>query len=76
MNIALPEKLSQQLQARVSASKEFQTVEEYVVYVLTSVFQQTASPSLAAPNSAPNTGYSNEQEEQVKRRLHDLGYLD
>ncbi len=80
MNIALPEKLSQQLQERVSASKEFNSVEEYVVYVLNTVLQQTASPSApppsGAPSSAPDTGYSKEQEEEVKRRLHDLGYLD
>lgn len=68
MNITLPETLAKQLEERVKGSGEFQSVEQYVCYILEEVLKQTANDTA--------TGYTQAQEADVKKRLEDLGYLD
>jgi len=65
MNITLPEDLAKKLGERVTLSKEFPSVEAYVVYVLEEVLKQTADPA-----------YTKAQEDAVKERLENLGYLE
>lgn len=70
MQIHLSDDLVKKLEKRVQASKEFNSVEAYVNYVLEEVINQTASESKS------DTAYSKDQESAVKQRLEDLGYLD
>lgn len=67
MNITLKDDLVEKLTARVEASSDFSTVEEYVNYILEEVIKQTEGEESA---------FSSEEEKEVKDRLHDLGYLD
>ncbi len=69
MQVNINDELSKKLQQRVDASDEFDSVETYVQYVLDEVIKQTAEPE-------QEQTYSKEQEEAVKQRLEDLGYLD
>lgn len=75
MNINLSEEVAKQLEEHVKASKEFTTVEEYVNYVLTEVLKQTAAPA-AAKQAENSEAYTKTEEDEVKKRLADLGYLD
>lgn len=72
MQINISDDLTKKLEERVSASDEFDSVEKYVNYVLEEVIKQTSGD---AGKSSDET-YSKEQEEAVKQRLEDLGYLD
>lgn len=68
MQINLSDELTKKLEARVDASDEFQTVEEYVEYIVTEVLKQTETQE--------PEGYTKDQEKELKQRLSDLGYLD
>ncbi|MFH1426561.1 MAG: CopG family transcriptional regulator [Candidatus Kerfeldbacteria bacterium] len=70
MQINLNDDLTKKLEERVNASDEFDSVEAYVNYVLEEVIKQTGNEPAAEPT------YTKEQEEAVKKRLEDLGYLD
>lgn len=72
MNITLSPEIYQKLSARVQSSQEFASVDDYVNYVLGEVVKQI-EPSPVTTNATP---YSKKQEETVKKRLEDLGYLD
>ncbi len=73
MNISLNDDITKQLEERVNASDEFDSVETYVNYVLAEVMKQTGAEQPATNNTKPLT---EEEETSVKKRLHDLGYLD
>jgi len=68
MHINISDELSHKLENRVKTSNEFKTVEEYVEYVLAEVLKQTEGPAEEV--------YDKKQEDSVKQRLEDLGYLD
>ncbi len=68
MHINISDELSRKLENRVKTSNEFKTVEEYVEYVLAEVLKQTEGPAEEV--------YDKKQEDSVKQRLEDLGYLD
>lgn len=65
MQIELPSELIDQLQERVNASDEFDSVDAYIAFVLQAVISQTTETP-AAPS----------KNDSVKQRLQDLGYLD
>lgn len=67
MQLTLRDEIATQLKARVQQSQEFSSVEEYVNYILEEVLKQT---------SATDDAYTTDQEQEVKKRLEDLGYLD
>lgn len=67
MQLNINDAIAAQLQKRVDESSEFDSVEAYVEYVLGEVLKQTASSDDA---------YDEKQEDTVKQRLEDLGYLD
>lgn len=64
--VLLPAELYEQIARRVAASS-FGSVDEYVIFVLEEVIKDE-------PENQP--AFSEEEEEEVKRRLKGLGYLD
>lgn len=77
MNIELPQELASQLEARVAASEEFNTVDEYVAYVLGQVLAQTATETPAtASEDSEKMENPDDKATQVQERLKSLGYLE
>lgn len=70
--ITLSDSLQSDLEAIVKDSKEFSDVSAYVSYILQQVVEKKKQ---AAPVSA-QTNYSKEDEDKIKERLKNLGYLD
>ena len=66
--VKIPLKLFAKMQSRVK-STEFESVDEYVTYILEEVLKQIDSEEQVAE-------YTEEDEEKVKERLRALGYLD
>lgn len=64
MQITLPDELGKKLEDRVTQSGEFASVDAYVKYVLEEVLKQTEAT------------YTKDQENAVKERLENLGYLE
>jgi len=61
----IPKLLYDEIRKRVEESGgEFQSVEEYVEFVLTEIIKEE-----------PEEVYTPEEEEEIKRRLRSLGYL-
>ena len=68
ISVDIPKDVYEGVEKRVKVT-EFNSVEEYVAYVLRQVLEQVGKePGEAA--------YSREDEERVKERLRSLGYLD
>ena len=63
--VSLPAEVYTKIEQRV-AGTEFQSVDEYVNFVLEEVLRE----------EEPETTFSKEDEEEVKKRLKALGYLD
>ena len=63
--VSLPAELYGKIEQRI-AGTEFSSVDEYVNFVLAEVLKE----------EEPETTFSKEDEEQVKKRLKALGYLD
>jgi len=63
--VSLPAELYGKIEQRI-AGTEFDSVDEYVNFVLAEVFKEEEA----------ETSFSKEDEEEVKRRLKSLGYLD
>lgn len=63
--VSLPAELYTKIEQRV-ARTEFHSVDEYVNFVLEEVLKE----------EEPETTFSKEDEEEVKKRLKALGYLD
>ena len=64
--VFLPAELYDRVRKRVEATG-FASVDEYVVFVLSEVLREDEDEEIAL---------SEEQEEEVKKRLKSLGYLD
>ena len=65
--IAIPKNLYDAIETRVDGT-EFRSVEEYVVFVLEEVLRDD--------EEMEDTTLSTEDEEEVKKKLRALGYLD
>lgn len=85
MQININDELAKKIQERVKNFGEFHSVEEYVNYVLTEVIKQSNqaattgeanTPTSQTSTSQPQQVYTKDQEQQVKERLQNLGYLD
>lgn len=82
MQINIPDELAKKIEERVKNSGEFSSVEEYVNYVLTEVIKQSSQTNAIDQASQPGDTpqpqqvYTKDQEQQVKKRLQNLGYLD
>ena len=68
MKIELPKDLVQILKKRVESTKEFPSVEQYVIYIVKQVAKRLSEPVPTAKNSAAD-------EKKVQDRLKALGYL-
>jgi len=64
--VFLPTELYDRVRKRVEATN-FASVDEYVIFVLSEVLKEDEDEEIAL---------SDEQEEEVKKRLRSLGYLD
>ncbi|MFA6475376.1 MAG: hypothetical protein WCV88_04220 [Patescibacteria group bacterium] len=72
-SIQINDQLLADLQKIVSASQEFKSVDEYVGYILGQVVEKK---SRQASSTAPVTQYSKADEDKIRERLKNLGYLD
>ena len=63
--VSLPAELYGKIEQRIVGT-EFDSVDEYVNFVLEEVLKEEES----------ETSFSKDDEEEVKKRLKDLGYLD
>jgi lipoate-protein ligase A len=70
MLIKISEKITEILNERVKNTAEFEDIEEYINYILKQVAEKLQSESREEPT------YSKEDEEKIKNKLKDLGYLD
>lgn len=68
--VNLSNELYQKLQSIVSESKEFKTVDEYAEFILKQVADKKWQ------EKKQEEVYSKEDEEKIKQRLQNLGYLD
>jgi Arc/MetJ-type ribon-helix-helix transcriptional regulator len=65
--LLLPARLYDQIEERVKGT-DFSSVDEYVIFVMEEVLKEEGQEKESA--------LSDEEEEEVKKRLRDLGYLD
>jgi Arc/MetJ-type ribon-helix-helix transcriptional regulator len=63
--VSLPAELYGKIEQRI-AGTEFSSVDEYANFVLTEVLKEEES----------ETSFNKEDEEEIRRRLRDLGYSD
>ncbi len=66
--IRIPTRLIEEIEERIGAT-EFESVEEYVTFVLEEVIKDV-------DEEEPEEVFSEEDEAKVKERLRALGYLD
>jgi Arc/MetJ-type ribon-helix-helix transcriptional regulator len=62
--VSLPAELYRKIEERIGTT-EFSSVDEYVMFVLEEVLKEEEEPA-----------FSGREEEEVKKRLKALGYLD
>jgi Arc/MetJ-type ribon-helix-helix transcriptional regulator len=67
VTIKIPKKLYGEIEKRVEESQgEFKDAQEYIEFVLTEVVKEDEEPEAA---------YTPQEEEEIKKRLKQLGYL-
>ena len=70
VSIKIPKDLYAKVENRVKMSnEEFKSVEDYVVFLLTEVVSEGDAPS------SDGNAYTKEEEEEIKGRLKNLGYI-
>jgi len=70
MNVEIDDNIYEVLDARAE-EKEYEDTNEYIEHLLKQVVEKIKKEKEAGESS-----YSDEEEEKVKDRLRDLGYLD
>lgn len=70
IKVSIKKPLAKKLHRRLKET-EFKTLTEYVNFILEEVIA-----SLEEQESEEDSGYTPEEEEKVKQRLKDLGYID
>lgn len=73
-NVELSDSLYQDLEQIVKASQEFKTVNEYVSYILQQVVEKKKQQTTSVANQ--DSKYSQADEDKIRERLKNLGYLD
>lgn len=67
VTIKIPRKLYREIEKRVKESQsEFKNTQEYIQFILSEAVKE---------DKEPETPYTPEEEEQIKKRLRQLGYL-
>ncbi|MCI0565254.1 MAG: hypothetical protein MN733_42860 [Nitrososphaera sp.] len=70
VSIKISKELYEKVQNRVNMSNdEFKSVEDYVTFLLSEVVNE------AEPQSSEGNAYTKEEEEEIKGRLKNLGYI-
>ncbi len=64
------------LQTIVSSSKEFSDVSAYASYILEQVVAKKKQSTATSQSAEPMAKYSKEDEDKIRERLKNLGYLD
>lgn len=72
--IQLSDDLYSKLESIVSASSEFSSVEEYIAYVMKQVVEKKQKAN--STSAQQDSSYSKEDEDKIRERLKNLGYLD
>lgn len=70
MKIEIDENIYEVLEARAE-EKDFEETEKYIDHLLSQVVEKIKNEK-----SSDDSSYSEDEEEKVKQRLRDLGYLD
>ncbi len=66
VSIKIPKKIYEEIKKRVELSNEFNSVEEYINFVLSELLKEEEEEEYEL---------SEEEEEKIKERLRGLGYL-
>ena len=70
VSIKISKELYEKVQNRVKMSnEEFKSVEDYITFLLTEVVNE------AEPQGGEANAYTKEEEEEIKGRLKNLGYI-
>ena len=67
MKVEIKDEIVTKLEERINHKKDFENVDTYVNYILEQVVKKFESKEDA---------YTKEEEEKVKERLRELGYID
>lgn len=73
-NVELPDQLLADLEQIVKQSNEFSDVSGYVSYILQQVVEKKKQQMSAGTRTTGN--YSQADEDKIRERLKNLGYLD
>ncbi len=68
ITISLPEELEEKLKNKIKET-DFDSVSDYLIYILKQVLEKETE------SSRKEQSYSEEEEQAVKRRLKELGYI-
>jgi Arc/MetJ-type ribon-helix-helix transcriptional regulator len=66
ITISLPEEVIQKLETKIRET-DFESISEYINYVLNQVLEESKEQT--------KTAYTEEEEEAVKNRLKEVGYI-
>ena len=69
ITISLPEELTEKLENKIK-ERNFDSISDYIIYVLKQVLEKETES-----NSKRELSYSKEEEQAVKNRLKELGYI-
>lgn len=72
--VTLPDKLITDVQNIVTQGKEFSDVSAYITYIMEQVVAKKQQATLPANQTQPS--YSKADEDKIRERLKNLGYLD
>ncbi len=79
-SVQLSDKLYEELKSIAANSKEFSNVNDYVSYILEQVVikkkQSSGASNAVAATPDSSQRYSKEDEDKIRERLKNLGYLD
>lgn len=70
MKIEIKEEIAEKLKERVESDDKFKDIEEYVNYILKQVVERLKGEAEEEP------AFSKEDEEKIKEKLKNMGYLD
>jgi len=76
MQIKINEKIVDCLKKRVESSDEFESIEAYVNSIMEQVVERLENEVKEENVIQEEQVYSKEDEEKIKNKLKDLGYLD
>lgn len=75
-NVNISEQLYSDLENIVKDSQEFADVSAYVTYILQQVVEKKQQQSGSGPTTSSTNTYSKDDEDKIRERLKNLGYLD